>query len=187
MEADDVAGTDAFLDGDDGAHAEGDGVLEGVGDFVGEGVIDGYGECHVGEEVARHWLFPQFRVPVRRVEEALPAGDFAGGHARAEFGEPVGLDGFADEGHVGRVGRAVAFSDVAFYAGEHEVGPGVASAFGARDDVVDGEFGFAESLAAILAGVFVALEDVSAGEADFFVEEAVEAVEQDDIWDADFE
>ena len=82
---------------------------------------------------------------------------------------------------------AIAFAHVAFYAGQHEVFPGVIAPSGSRDDMVDGELGFRELARTVLTRVLVALEYVPSRETHFFVEKPVEAVEQDDLGNADLE
>jgi len=67
--------------------------------------------------------------------------------------------------HVGALGGAAALARVAWYACGHQVLPGVATAEGARDHVVDGELTARESLAAVVAATEVASVDVAAGQA----------------------
>lgn len=63
------------------------------------------------------------------------------------------------ERHIRLVGSAVALLDIAFEASRHDVIPAVGTTLGARHDVVDGQI--MPTVAAILTGVIVAMEEVS--------------------------
>jgi len=97
-------------------------------------------------------------------------------HKRTPFG-PLG---FADEVHAGFARRAVGFAGVAGDAGADNVFPTGRATPVARDDVVEVQVFSLESLAAILAGVVVALKDVVPREFDFFFGHPVVQEQQDD-------
>lgn len=61
--------------------------------------------------------------------------------------------------HIGLIRSAVALLDVAFEASGHDVVPAVSTTLGARHDVIDSQI--VPTVAAILAGVIVTMEEVS--------------------------
>lgn len=74
-------------------------------------------------------------------------------------------------GHAAQVqarffGGAVALFDVAAYAGGDHVLPSITPAFGAGDDVIDGQIVF---VAAVLAGMAVSVQNIASGERDVLV------------------
>ena len=71
--------------------------------------------------------------------------------------------GWFNEAEVGFVGRSIPFFVVAGVTAGDEVLPGAWAATGAGHDVIEGEFSGVENFLAILAGVFIAHEDVLAG------------------------
>jgi len=85
----------------------------------------------------------------------------------------AGLDGLLDELHAGMFYGLAAFFDVAGRAGTNDVFPGCFAAQAARDYVVERQFAGREVLAAILAMVFVAGEDVPAVELDLVSRQTV--------------
>src|SRR5262249_23199520 len=66
----------------------------------------------------------------------------------------------ADQAHVGLLGRPAALADVAGDAGTNDVVPGAHAALAARHDVVQAQLVGREALAAVLALVVVAGENV---------------------------
>ena len=116
----------------------------------------------------------------------LPA--FVGFGSEGEVGEgaPFRALGFADEAHVCLLRGPVGFLRVAADAGADDVFPSHRPTAISREDVVEVKVFSVENLAAVLAGVAVALEDVVAGEFDFFAGHPVEKDEEDDAGDADF-
>ena len=91
---------------------------------------------------------------------------------------------FSNQMHA-RLNRcAVGLARVAPDAGADNVFPGRGAAVVAWDDVVEIEIAAVEVLAAILAGVAVALEDVMPGEFDFLVREPIEEQQQNHPRDA---
>ena len=92
-----------------------------------------------------------------------------------------------DKVHVYLVIKTISLSRITWNTGANDVFPGRESAFIAWDDVVKVEVFAFEDFPAILAGIFVSLEDVMPGEFDFFFRHPVEHHENDDARDADFE
>lgn len=103
----------------------------------------------------------------------------------SEEGTHSGFFGFSDEAHLCFLGRAIAFLGVAGDAGADDVFPSRPAAAVARDDVVEVQFLALKPTAAVLAGVFVALEDVVPGEFDFFFGQSIKKQQHDDSGDSD--
>lgn len=127
----------------------------------------------------------KFDVPVSEIEEVFPAFALAGVKDETDDRAPFGADGFADEAHTGLVGEAVGFAGITADAGADDVFPGGFTAAITRDDVVEVEVFAGEVLAAVLADILVAFEDVDAGELEFLAREFVEPGEQDHARHAD--
>ena len=102
-------------------------------------------------------------------------------------GPPFGPLGFADEIEPGLGGGAVGLVGVALDARADDVFPSGGAAAVARNDVVEVQILAVEHFAAVLAGVFVALEDIVARELDLFLGQPVVGQQQDDARDADAE
>jgi hypothetical protein len=124
-------------------------------------------------------LLLQLRVPVHVADELWPAfeSDVVVGVDRL----PRRPDRLAAERHAGLARRAVGLALVASDAGEHAVRPVGDAAVGARHDVVDRELARARLLAAILAHVAVALENVATAECNGRLRLAVVARQRDDF------
>ena len=95
--------------------------------------------------------------------------------------------GFAHEVHAGFVGRVVGLTGVARDARAHDVFPSGRATTITRDDVVEIEIFPVENLAAVLAGIFVALKNVVARELHFLLGHPVIHEEQDDLGQPDAE
>jgi len=132
-------------------------------------------------------FFSQFHVPVSQVNEVLPA--FVLVHAEVDLYErtPLGPLWFADQVHGSFLRRVIGFARIARNAGADNVFPSGRPAAVARDDVVQVQILPVKSLAAILALVVVAFENVVPGELDFLFGHPVKHDEQDDARDADSE
>ena len=102
-------------------------------------------------------------------------------------GPPFGAFGFADEMHGGFLRRMVGLARVAGDAGADNIFPGRGAATIARDDVVEVQIFAIENLAAILAGVVIALENIMTCEFDFLLGQAVKNHEQNDAGNANSE
>ena len=94
---------------------------------------------------------------------------------------------FADEIHAGFSGSAVGLACVAHDAGADDVLPRRWSATVARNNVVEIQILSVENLAAILAGVFIALKNVVPGEFHFFFRQPVIHKQQNNSRHADAE
>lgn len=129
----------------------------------------------------------EFDGPVGFVEERFPRGVAFAVESHGDERVALGLDGLFDEFHVGLLGGAAALAGVAACAGADEVLPGVWAVLGAGFDMVYGEFGGVEVLAAVLAAVVVSCEEVAAIEFDALLGEFVVADKTDDSRHGDIE
>src|ERR1700761_1475029 len=132
-------------------------------------------------------LIRQLNIPVGQIDEVFPR--FVAGLAELEMehGPPLGPARLVQEleARLGR--RAVALAAVARDAGADNVFPRGLTAAVARDDVVEVEILPVELLAAVLAGVVVALKDVVPRELDLLLRHAVEEEQEDYFRYADLE
>jgi hypothetical protein len=95
------------------------------------------------------------------VEELLPALVAVVGQMNVDDGVSLGPYGFCDQRHAGLIRRAAALAGVASRAGTNQIFPGRLAPGASRDDMVQRQFGRGIPLAAILAAVTVAGEDIT--------------------------
>lgn len=88
-------------------------------------------------------------------------------------GPPFRALGLANEMQAGFLGRVIGFLRIALDAGANNVFPRSRATAVARNDVVQIQIFALENNAAVLAGVFIALENVVPGEFHFFLRHAV--------------
>lgn len=93
----------------------------------------------------------------------------------------------AQQLHSRLVRKAVSFARVARDAGTDDVLPCCLAAAVARKHVIKIEVGTVENLSAILAGVFIPLEDIEAREFDLLFRQPLEEAENDDAGNPDAE
>lgn len=132
-------------------------------------------------------VFTEFHVPVGEVNEMLPAFVLVQSQIDLNERTPLGPLGLANEMHARLLRRVVGFAGVAGDAGADNVLPCGGTAAVAGNDVIEIQILAVESLAAVLAHVVIALENIMPGELDFLFGEAVEHDEQNDAGNADFE
>jgi len=99
-------------------------------------------------------------------------------------GTPLWSLGLVDEPHASLLGSAVGLFGVTDDTRADDVFPRGRTASIARDDVVQVQVFAVGYLSAVLAGVFVSLKNVVAGEFDFLLRQAIEQDEQDHARDA---
>ena len=135
----------------------------------------------------RRLLIGKLDVPVGQIDEVFPR--FVAGFAELEVqhGPPLGPARFVQELKAGLGRCAVALAAVAGDARADNVFPRSRTAAVPGNDVVKIQILAVKSLAAILAHVVIALENVVPGELDLLFGETVEHDEEDDAGDADFE
>lgn len=129
----------------------------------------------------------QLHAPVGVVEELLPA--FVAGLAEVNADKRIvfRLGGLLDKLYTGLFGGSAAFGDVAFGAGADHIFPVRFSACAFGNNVVERKLSGGETLAAILAGILVAGEDVAAIEFYLAAGQAVVEEQADNAGDGDVE
>lgn len=132
-------------------------------------------------------LIPQLDVPVGEIDEVAPAVVGLGVAGQMDKGSPLRFHRLADEFHAGFVRQAVALARVARDARTNDVFPCRLSAAIAGQHVIKIQILPVENLSAVLAGVFVPLEDVVTGEFDFLLRKSVKKHQHDDARNADFQ
>lgn len=97
------------------------------------------------------------------------------GNAEGDLHEraPFGALGLSLQAHARFMRQAVGLAGVAWDAGADDVFPGSLAAAVPRDDVIEIQLFAIERLAAVLAGVFVPLEDVVPGKLDLLFWSAI--------------
>src|SRR5258706_7651743 len=102
---------------------------------------------------------PELHIPIRQINKMLPTVVL--GQAEADLDErpPLGPLGFADQVHVRFLRRAIRLERIAFNAGTDDVLPCCRSAAVAWNHMVQIQILAVAGLAAILAGILVALEN----------------------------
>src|SRR5688572_8089195 len=132
-------------------------------------------------------IFPEFNVPVSEVEEVFPAVVMVQAHVDLYERPPLRTFGLADQAHARLERRAVGFLRVTLDARANDVLPCGGAAAIARDDVIKVEVLAIKNIAAVLAHIAIALEDIMAREFHFLLRHAVEQHEQNDTRNADAE
>ena len=94
---------------------------------------------------------------------------------------------FANQAHVRFAREPVAFARIAADAGTNHVLPRGGTSAITRDDVIQIEFATIENLAAVLAGVLVALEHVVASKFHFLLRKPIEHKQHDHPRNLDLE
>src|SRR5262249_17942201 len=103
----------------------------------------------------------QLHRPVRVVEERLPRLVLAVGELEIQKRAALRLLGLANQAQMGLLGRAAALANVAAYASADHVFPGAGAALAARHHVIQAQLARRVLLAAILALIVVASEDIA--------------------------
>src|SRR5262249_39008049 len=103
----------------------------------------------------------QFHIPVRAIEERLPGLVFRLRELQIQHRAPLRLFGPANERHMRLARRATTLPHVALQTRADDVIPGGYAPLAPRHDVVQAQFGGRKTLAAVLALVVVAREDVA--------------------------
>ncbi len=135
----------------------------------------------------RRNILAQLDVPIREVDEMLPAVMTVQGKINLHKRAPFGALGLAHQVHVGLVRGPIGLVRIAFDAGADDVFPRRRAAAIPRHDVIQVEVFAVKDFAAVLAGVLVPLENVMPGEFDFFLRHPVVHEEQDDAGYTDAE
>src|SRR5437867_9848024 len=132
-------------------------------------------------------VLAQFNVPVRQVKEMFPTVVIMQAEVDLHKRTPLRPLGLADEPHARFLRRAVGLFRIAGNAGADNILPRGWPAAVARNDMVQIQVSPVEHLAAKLAGVFVPLKNVVAGEFDFLLGQPIKDKQQDDARNANSE
>jgi len=100
---------------------------------------------------------------------------------------PLGTFWFSNQVHTGFLGRLIGLLRVAPDAGANDVLPGCRAAAVSRNNVVEVQIPAFKDVAAVLAGIAVALEDIVAGEFDLLFRQPVKHQQQNDARHTNFE
>ena len=132
-------------------------------------------------------LIAQFNVPVREIDEVLPEIMLRRGKSDVDEGTPFWPLRLADQAHVRFTRQPVAFARVAGNARANHVLPCSRPSAIARHDVIEIELAAVKNLAAVLAGVLVALKHVVPGKFHFLLWKPIENQEHNHPRDTNFE
>jgi len=130
-------------------------------------------------------LITKLDVPVGEVDEVLPAFVVGVWESNVDEGAPFWAFRFFDKLHSRLVWQSVCLAGIAGNAGANDIFPSGLPAFVSWKDVIEIEVPPVENFSAILAGVFIPLEDVVAGKFDLFFRKPVEEHQYDHFRNAD--
>ena len=119
-------------------------------------------------------LIAQFDVPVRQIDEVLPEVVLRGRKCDMHERPPLRSLGFANQAHVRFARKPVAFARIATDTRANDVLPRGCPSPITRYDVIQIEFAAIENLAAVLAGVLVALKHIVSGKFHFLLRKPIE-------------
>jgi hypothetical protein len=129
----------------------------------------------------------QLDVPIRKINEVLPKVVLRSRESDLHKRPPLGSLRFSDQAHVRFSRKPVPFARIAVDAGANHVFPSCGPAAVARNDVIEIELAAIKELAAVLAGVLVALEHVVPGKFHFLLREPIKHQQYYDARDPDLE
>ena len=132
-------------------------------------------------------FFTEFDVPIGEVDKVFPTVVLLEAEIDLHERPPLRPLRFADQAHVRFARKPIALTCIARDAGANHILPGRSPAPVARHDVIQIELAAIEEFAAILTGVFIALEDVVPGKLYFFLRKPIEHKQHDHPRDPDFE
>ena len=95
---------------------------------------------------------------------------------------PLGSAWLADEMHVGFLRGMIRLAGIAGNAGAHDIFPGCRATPITGNNVIQVQILAVKDLAAVLAGVLVALKNIVTCELDFFLGEAIEHHQKNHPW-----
>ncbi len=129
----------------------------------------------------------QLDVPVSKIDKVLPKIVLRRGKGNLDERPPFWPFGFADQAHVRFARKPIAFACIAGDARTNHVFPRCSPSPIARHDVIEIKFASIEDLTAVLAGVFVALEDIVTRKLYLLLWKPIEHQQHNHPWDTDFE
>ena len=121
----------------------------------------------------------QFDIPVSEIDKMLPEVVLRRRERNLDERPPFWTFGFADQAHVRFARQTVALARIAGDARAHDVFPSRGPTLIAWHDVIQIEFVSIEKLAAVLAGVLVALKHIMARKFYFLFRKPIEHQEYD--------
>jgi len=113
-------------------------------------------------------------MPVRQIDEVLPEVVLRGRKCDMHERPPLRSLGFANQAHVRFARKPVAFARIATDTRANDVLPRGCPSPITRYDVIQIEFAAIENLAAVLAGVLVALKHIVSGKFHFLLRKPIE-------------
>lgn len=119
-------------------------------------------------------LIAQFDVPISEIYEVFPEVVLGSRKSNLDKRPPLWPFWFADQAHVRFAREAITLARITGDARANDVFPGSCPSAIARHDVIKIEFIPIENLAAVLAGVLVALEHVVPGKFHFLLWKPIE-------------
>src|SRR5437016_2109851 len=132
-------------------------------------------------------VFAQFDDPIGEINDVFPAIVLVKAELDLDKGTPLRRLRFENEVQTGILRGEIGLECIAADTRTDNVFPGSRPAPVARDDVVQIQVFAVENLAAILAGVLVALEDIVPGEFDFLLRHVIVNDQQNHSGDTDAE
>lgn len=132
-------------------------------------------------------ILAQLHVPVRQINEVFPTVVLVETEVDLHERTPLGSLRLFDEMQSDFLRRVIGFLGITLDTGTDDVFPRGGAATIARDNVIQIQVLPVEDVAAVLAGVAVALEDVVARELHFLLRHAVVREQQDHAREADAE
>ena len=127
----------------------------------------------------RH-IFTQLDVPIRQINEVLPAIVVIEAEVDLHKRTPLGSLGFLDEMHARLRRGAIRLARITLNAGTDNVFPRRRAAAVTRNDVIEIQIFAVKGVATVLASVAVALKDVVPGELHFLLRQPVLSEQQND-------
>ena len=129
-------------------------------------------------------LIPQFDVPIGDIEKVLPTLMRLGGEGDIYKGSPFRAFRFSSQTHIRLMRETIPFPRIAGNAGTNNIFPGGLPSTIAREDVIQVEHFAREHPVAILAGIFIPLENIVSGELHLFFRKPLKHQKNNDPRDA---
>jgi hypothetical protein len=132
-------------------------------------------------------ILAELNIPVGQINEMLPTIVLIEREVNLHERPPLGPLGLTNQMHPGFLGRAIGLQRVALNARANNVLPGCGTTPIPRDYVIQVEVLPITGLAAILAGILVALENIVPGEFHFLLRKVIVNQQKDHPWKAQSE
>jgi hypothetical protein len=129
-------------------------------------------------------LIPQFDIPIGNIKEVLPTLMRLGGEGDVYKGAPFRAFRFSSETHIRLVRETIPFTRIARNAGTNDIFPSGLPTAITRKDVIQVEHFAGKNTIAILAGVFIPLENIVTSELHLFFRKPLKNEKNNDSRDA---